>query len=147
MNLGEFVYYTKCLNEKTESEKLLMIYRYQDFLNTPLTLGMFVPCIYENEPIGEPRNWTERQEKNKTNSYHLCHTCDLYQQALDRVIFVGFKITENVLTIPKTSCDLFTKSKQTGWGLDVIGINTIADLADEFLEIEITEKVEKLWEK
>lgn len=73
---------------------------YVSFLKQPLTLGMFVPCDLDGNVLEEPNHldyktknsWNELVFKSdfSCNNYHQAY--DEYQEAKDRVLFVGFNL-------------------------------------------------------
>ncbi|MCT4143019.1 hypothetical protein HZP66_02115 [Elizabethkingia anophelis] len=77
--------------EQTE-ERLQKIYKYTQFLKQPLALWMFVPCDEDGNVLEEPdtTKWTNLYEANGEIKFRDCK----YQQAKDRVLFEGLKITD-----------------------------------------------------
>lgn len=66
---------------------------YAQFLQQPLTLGMFVPCV-NDVPINKPNikdvfGMTSIYESKKMSRIHT-EKMDEYQQAKERVLFEGF---------------------------------------------------------
>lgn len=57
---------------------------HKDFLNQPLTLGMFVPCDEYNVPIPE----------KDIETFYNTPMMDWYEQAKERVLFENFELDE-----------------------------------------------------
>lgn len=84
--LSEFVYklahiaHGKCFSKD--------VYNYTDLITQPLTKGMFVPCDEDGNVLEKPENYEDWCNRIIT----INHTqCQQYQQALERVLFDGWK--------------------------------------------------------
>ena len=90
--MTEFVLTDKSIG----SEFANRVYNYANFLNQPLTLGMFVPCDEEGNVLEMPT----QSEKNEfggafstiEEQAELYCKMEQYQAAKERVLFKGFKI-------------------------------------------------------
>lgn len=63
---------------------------YSDFLKQPLTLGMFVPCDFEGNPLKEPRDLKRYNDmflRNEQVKSDWMAECLFYEQAKERVLF------------------------------------------------------------
>lgn len=78
-------------------QKYNRICNFAKFLNQPLTLGMFVPCDEDGNPLEEPTEklmnefggaFSTNEEQNQ-----LDDLIQEYQAAKERVIFEGFEVT------------------------------------------------------
>lgn len=59
----------------------IQIRKYADFLQQPLTIGMFVPCDENNTPIPNPYEY----DRNNIDEWE-----DEYEQAKEKVLFEGW---------------------------------------------------------
>ena len=77
---------------RTEHKNDLTVVRKYDnvvnFLNQPLTLGIFIPCGEDGEPLRHP----DELKGTYTNSKAASKYRQRYQQAKERVIFEGFDV-------------------------------------------------------
>jgi len=104
--------------DMSEHRLVELLGNYKDFLKTPLTLGMFVPCDEDGNVLEEPPSGKE----NYKDHNDWCGQYDNYQQAKGRVIFEGciYNTQWHYFTIVKTN-DIFS--------LHVLN-NIIEDLMD-----------------
>lgn len=84
-------YVDKVLTEWTdravsEIDLVARLSDYKDFLKTPLTLGMFVPCDEEGNVLEEPIS----SDPNSLSDPYFMKDLEDYQKAKERVIFEGF---------------------------------------------------------
>lgn len=61
---------------------------YANFLNQPLTLGMFIPCDSKGKPLKEPFTVGAKMK------HHQLQHLDKFKQAKERVLFEGFRLTD-----------------------------------------------------
>ena len=66
--------------------------KYANFLQQPLTLGMFVPCGEDGKVLECPPNWSESWRHQKMTEVSKRNV--QYLQAKYRVVFEGFKVIE-----------------------------------------------------
>ena len=91
ISMVKFVLEQAKKNSIDSHELALNSYNYANFLNQPLTLGMFVPCDEDGNVLEEPNGFdlwisgivSDSDEFNK------------YQQAKEKVLFEGFFDTIN----------------------------------------------------
>jgi len=62
---------------------------YKEFLIKPLELGFFVPCDLEGNVLEKPEK-PKHEDNNSMLHYH--DDIDVYQEALDRVLFEGLEV-------------------------------------------------------
>ena len=72
------------------NDRLKNIFNYANFLNQPLTLGMFVPCD-EDGNVLEVCKQKDVCSKSLSGNC-ICPKSDKYQQAKERVLFEGVKL-------------------------------------------------------
>jgi hypothetical protein len=63
--------------------------KYANFLNQPLTLGMFITCDEKGNILQEPiyyKSWVDNKYTN-THTKQMVANCENYQQAKERVLF------------------------------------------------------------
>lgn len=72
--------------------QLQLIHKYKDFLNQPLTLGMFVPCDLDGNVLEEPNIENDHNDSffKMQTDFHLEKQ---YEEAKDKVIFSDFKLS------------------------------------------------------
>ena len=71
----------------TDSQFADKVMAYANFLKQPLTLGMFIPCDENNDPLIEPKEENYSKENNLF-AYDLFE----YKKAKEKVLFNGFEI-------------------------------------------------------
>lgn len=77
------------------------IINYANFLNQPLTLGMFVPCDEDGDVLQEPKFYYREEDLKHFKGQELQvanrvnEKCKQYQKAKDKVLFDGFDIYSN----------------------------------------------------
>jgi len=101
-------------NKETDSESFDRIVNYKDFLQTPLELGMFIPCK-DGEPISEDII-TSKEEDVIFDSNGF----DTYKQAKERVVFEGFYKHHDLIYFPnqvalETADGDFTEWQNIEW--------------------------------
>jgi len=76
-----------------------LIQKYATFLNTPLNLSMFVPCVKVGdkwEVLEEPKNyqlWLHNKDTFKGVTFtDFKLECNQYQKAKENVLFEGFEV-------------------------------------------------------
>lgn len=98
------------------------------FLNTPLSLGQFVPCDDEGNVMDEPKEWIHEVGKNYGHDEQMKR----YQAAKDRVLFDGFEqVTKTQDGIIIISNDYVSIAFYPSGTIEAIGIakaKTISDL-------------------
>ena len=70
------------------------LYKYAKFVQTPLKLGLFIPCDTDGNILTEPDGfgfWWQDKDKNKYPNWLECH---LYLEAKKRVVFSGWYVKE-----------------------------------------------------
>jgi hypothetical protein len=75
-------------NDCSDLKWIEIIINYANFLNQPLTLGMFVPCGFDGNIIELPPPSSVAWSIDGKNQYDV--GCEIYQQAKERVLFEGF---------------------------------------------------------
>lgn len=81
--------------------------KYANFLNQPLTLGMFVPCDLEGNVLEEPKGFSEFMPKRDTDDAFFGRVVGLakgspfyeYQQAKESVLFEGWQMENDLDSI------------------------------------------------
>jgi len=100
ISMTEFVLKTYDeISDSIDSES--MMYNYANFLNQPLTLGMFVPCDEDGCVLEEPE-FHEPNNENEIGDYDELRY--QYQQAKDKVLFEGFEICNRTSNIDCVVC-------------------------------------------
>jgi len=78
--------------------KLGKLIEYAEFLTQPLKLEMFVPCDEDGNVLEEPRGYEIFKEGIKEGGTVVWAVqCKEYQQALKKVLFKGFKSSDEYL--------------------------------------------------
>lgn len=122
---------------------------YANFLNTPLELGMFVPCDEDGNVLEESNKHSDRGQFVRDKEHE--RKIKQYQEAKENVLFEGFKyISQN--TVRNDDLDIFLTTMQfmiegslgIGGG-DICG-NDIEALAKCDLDIILTESAIKKYE-
>ena len=86
--------FRKKLKNVSDSEYRRLRDNYDDFLEQPLKLEMFVPCDEEGDILEEPTNYEKRLLNMMTEYNDEVYT---YYQAKEKVLFEGFHIEGNKL--------------------------------------------------
>lgn len=106
-------------------------FNYANFLNQPLTLGMFVPCDEEGNVLEE---YIKTTHENHLDKYSICRhiskTEIKYQQAKDKVLFEGFEICNRTSNIDCVVC------KDDHISLKLLKGKTVEDLI--YLNLKLT---------
>lgn len=84
---------------------------YANFLNQPLTLGMFVPCDLDGNVLEEPTDFKQflynTDSSNPTKDYYILNgkSIDEYYHANENILFDGFTLlfNENGISHVKTN--------------------------------------------
>ena len=76
--------------------KMVSIIQYANFLNQPLTLGMFVPCGEDGNVLEEP-NEKDEQFYGAYGISNLNKAKNKYKAAKYRVLFEGFEVVNQEL--------------------------------------------------
>lgn len=71
------------------------IFRYANFLKTPLQIGHFVPCDEDGNILEEPRMIERRIGFDETDMFWDIGEVECYKKAKERVLFDGFIFTES----------------------------------------------------
>ena len=105
------IYYSEKIHD---AFKLNLIDDYRQFLQTPLELGMFIPCK-DGEPISEDII-TSKEEDVIFDSNGF----DTYKQAKERVVFEGFYKHHDLIYFPnqvtlETADGDFTEWQNIEW--------------------------------
>jgi hypothetical protein len=66
---------------------------YANFLKTPLSLGMFVPCDEDNKPLNEPSCMYIYKTQCFECTADEMYRCRKYLEAKEKVIFPNFELT------------------------------------------------------
>jgi hypothetical protein len=70
--------------------------KYAQFLKTPLSLGMFVPCDEDGNFLQEPDGWNDYLEFPESfDGNKEWYELYAYEEAKEKVIFEGFVFTES----------------------------------------------------
>lgn len=105
--------YKKAIKQDTDfvSEMVLAWY-YANFLNQPLTLGMFVPCDEKGNVLNETNVYHKDRPLNEVEAEYFYNIkTEQYQQAKERVLFEGLIVDEKYLIeVYKTVEDLIQHS-------------------------------------
>ena len=88
MNLISSKDFRKFLTEKSDSEYRRLRENFDNFLEKPLKLEMFVPCDEEGDILEEPTNYEKRLLNMMTEYNDEVYT---YYQAKAKVLFEGFE--------------------------------------------------------
>ena len=86
--------FRKKLKNVSDSEYRRLRDNYDDFLEQPLKLEMFVPCDEEGDILEEPTNYEQRLPNMMTEYNDEIYR---YKQAKEKVLFEGFHIEGNKL--------------------------------------------------
>lgn len=130
ISMTEFVLeeYETSINPTKFEEKA---FNYANFLNQPLTLGMFVPCDEEGNVLEE---YIKTTHENHLDKYSICRhiskTEIKYQQAKDKVLFEGFEICNRTSNIDCVVC------KDDHISLKLLKGKTVEDLI--YLNLKLT---------
>ena len=76
--------------------KTRLIFGYNTFLKTPLSLSMLIPTDIEGNVLQEPdkfKDWLENPINN--GHFPLGVNCEQYQKAKESVLFSGFEVKDN----------------------------------------------------
>ena len=80
----------------TDSIALDKIFKYNEFIDKSLNLGMFIACGKEGNVLEEPKAYKNYLSYNsnvlKENHPEVYKECEQYQEAKERVLFEGFDI-------------------------------------------------------
>lgn len=115
--LSDFIQYTRqnsdsspfeCEQKEIDTKDLYLIYQYENWLRTPLTLSMFVPWE-EGEVLEEPKEYQHYLKDGRGIVDPELYKCGVYQRAQSNVMFEGWK----VFGVSKLFPDLI-KIKSTG---------------------------------
>lgn len=96
---------------------------YANFLNQPLTLGMFVPCGEDGEVLKEP-NEKDEQFYGAYGISNLNKAKNKFEAAKDRVLFEGFEVMKDFL---------FLKSEEESY--EIMSIFSLIDFNLDDLSI------------
>ena len=84
------------------TRKLQLLAKHCEFLQKPLTLGMFVPTDEDGNVLEEPDFFSGDYDDNgfgDVDKYQYKLDSKQYQQAKDRVLFEGFEIFDRSLNL------------------------------------------------
>jgi len=89
--------YVLNLDSKTSSSNEFRMFaiNYTEFLQTPLDLGMFIPCDKDGIPIDKPDKCYDDKQKCKVLCDKMCTESDyakIYQEAEENVLFKGVSV-------------------------------------------------------
>ena len=84
---------------------------YANFLKQPLELWMFVPCDEDGNVLEEPQLKTIRNSFDEIVEDYDYDECEVYRQAKDKVLFVGFSVQDkgNFYFIEKEKSCIYTR--------------------------------------
>ena len=116
--------------------------KYANFLNQPLTLGMFIPCDEDGNVLKEPKN----NGNQSTEFFSVAF--DKYQQAKDKVLFERFFDTINAPQYSHYISDgmqsVFYMSKNGSTYKNILGMKKIEDLTNKTPIILTPNAIKKL---
>lgn len=126
--------------KEIDTEELYEIYKQSHLRKQEAILGLFVPTDKKGKYLEEPKE-PEHPYNDKTCDVWVQYEIYLkqYQEAKERVIFVGFTIEEtnqkDIKHITNGVVSVFWYSKEKGWYLSK-EIKTLEDLTPYKLEIK-----------
>ena len=88
------LYYCRKISLEQFHSRLM---KYTNFTQTPITIGMFIPCI-DGKPVEEPDFLDGSYDDNgygDTDKRRYKKDLEAYQKAKEAVLFVGFKTKEH----------------------------------------------------
>lgn len=133
----------KRLKDVSDSEYRRLRELYDDFLEQPLTLGMFVPCDSQGNVLEEPKKCQYAFGDQMVSEKQWNRDCQQYQQAKDRVLFEGFKVKKVhelriVLSTPEhVNFDLNWFLYKDGGGY-FTDYKTVGDFTERLTNLELT---------
>ena len=120
--------------EEYHYNRLQEILKYNNFLLTKLSLGLFIPCDKEGKPLEKPENFSNWQEgmmiTSDLSTGIWYEECKQYQEAQDRVVFEGF--TE--LYVLSKEASFYVKSPANTISFYKVDGVWIAEYADATIE-------------
>ena len=117
----------KTLNNKNDRDYRFFRDNYDNFLEQPLTLGMFVPCDKSGDVIDNLSRYPSDQE------YLNVELDEQYQQAKERVLFEGFEVTY------KSNISIFINDVNIRFNLDgSIKSNSVFLVVEDLLRRDVT---------
>lgn len=129
VSMTEFVIEFMNNSELNDKEILNTFYKYANFLNKPLTLGIFVPCDEDGNVLIEPstQNYLHGQDSFVYNRLNRD-----YKAAKERVLFEGFYLCERISSMicATDGCNHFDFTKTNN--------KTIESLIDNVLTLTPT---------
>ena len=93
----------KTLNNKNDRDYRFFRDNYDNFLEQPLKLEMFVPCDDEGDVLEEPTDYEKRLLNMMTEYNDEVYT---YYQAKAKVLFEGFEIDKNLYLVYKNEISI-----------------------------------------
>ena len=104
---------------------------YANFLNKPISLSFFIACDEDGNVLDEPQLHSRQISFDEWEDYYDNDECEVYKQALSRVIFKGFRVE----SIKESS---YTFKKITNGNLSVAFFNEVSlwGFQDKFKTIE-----------
>ncbi len=124
-------------------DKYDLILRYVTFLLRGLELGMFIPCDLDGNVLEKPIKHVgvKSMELKSIRVYEALRM--QYQEALDRVLFEGFRIKETrkgeFLLDKDSVCIMYLNTEKDKW--ETILFKTIEDLTE--LGLTLTKSAKK----
>ncbi|WP_426473437.1 hypothetical protein [Chryseobacterium balustinum] len=128
----------------TPEYKLECIENYANFLKQPLTLGMFVPCDENGNPLPEPQMRPERNSFDEEDMDYDAQELYEYIQAKEKVLFKGFTKNESELFNNELQLSIyldtyeFMQHCENGYGGGSFSGQNLENLAMCDLQIELT---------
>jgi len=110
------IYYSEKIHD---AFKLNLIDDYREFLQTPLELGMFIPCK-DGQPLKEPEYWNNYIEYSGKEVEGIKPEIKEYEKAKERVVFKGFYKHHDLIYFPnqvtlETADGDFTEWQNIEW--------------------------------
>ena len=124
--------------------------KYANFLNQPLTLGMFIPCDEDGNVLEKHFDYDDwlKYKDHHTYGVNFIKKCQEYQQAKDKVLFEGFFDTINAPQYSHYISDgmqsVFYMSKNGSTYKNILGMKKIEDLTNKTPIILTPNAIKKL---
>ena len=121
--------FKKKLKNVSDSEYRRLRDNYDDFLEQPLKLEMFVPCDEEGDILEEPEDYEQRLPNMMTEYNDEIYR---YEQAKEKVLFEGFEIDKNLYLVYKNEISIgrFISYKNGNKFIFRDNMKTIEDLVE-----------------
>ena len=129
----------KLKNAPDAYDQYCKIVNYANFLKTPLSLGMFIPCDENNKPLNEPSCMYIYQTQIFECTADEMYRCRKYLEAKEKVIFKGFCLDETCKR-EKTQLPYLTNGKISVFFNSDFAIRhqLIKDLVDSDLDCAVS---------